>query len=151
MPGFYHPYGCLPKCEIELILVLSQVIAFHRYIYSVTNHLLIAYLVNNIIRYANDNSTMNINDTCYHFFSLSFANLEKIKKKPFTGKKLHWLYFSIFFYYFWECNIIISFYPPSPPSKLFHIPLFVLFQIHDLSFFLIVVTYIYVYAHIFST
>lgn len=97
MPGFYHPYGCLPKCEIELILVLSQVIAFHRYIYSVTNHLLIAYLVNNIIRYANDNSTMNINDTCYHFFSLSFANLEKIKKKNIHWKKTT---LALFFYFF---------------------------------------------------
>lgn len=81
--------------------MLSQVIAFHRYIYSVTNHLLIAYLVNNIIRYANDNSTMNINDTCYHFFSLSFANLEKIKKKKHSLEKNYtgfiFLFFSIIF------------------------------------------------------
>lgn len=89
--GFSYCCGCLLPCEIESITLLFQAIAFHPFIYSLTNHLLTAYLVNNIIRYANYD-TMNISDTCHHFFfSLSFANLGKIK--IFYWRKFDWLYF----------------------------------------------------------
>lgn len=65
---FSYRCGCLLTCEIESIPLLFQAIDFHPFIYSLTNHLLTVYLVNNIIRYANYNKTMNINDTCHQFF-----------------------------------------------------------------------------------